>query len=132
MSIEDKIKYTRAIEQLNFLKGEFDEHVIDTSRAIRETREDIKTIEKRSIVRTEQMNKLDSKLDKIFEQLNDSKYSNKKGLTTQTIDNSERISILETEAKAWKRASVIIGGLIGSLGMLIAYFWKLFTQVIKN
>ena len=132
MSIEDKIKYTRAIEQLNFLKGEFDEHVIDTSRAIRETREDIKTIEKRSIVRTEQMNKLDSKLDKIFEQLNDSKYSNKKGLTTQTIENSERISILETEAKAWKRASVIIGGLIGSLGMLIAYFWKLFTQVIKN
>ena len=66
MSIEDKIKYTRAVEQLNFLKGEFDEHVIDTSRAIRETREDIKTIEKRSIVRTEQMNKLDSKLDKIF------------------------------------------------------------------
>lgn len=131
MDAKEKIIYTRAVEQLNFLKSQFDEHVIDTSKSIRDTRTAIDNIERRSVIRNKQMDKLDNKLDRIFETLNDDKYSKKKGITTQTIENSDRISILEGEAKAWKRAAILVGSLLSGVGMLIAYFWKLLTQVIK-
>ena len=68
-------KQIRTEAHLNFLKKEFDEHVIDTQDAI-------KNIEKRSIIRNEQMISLDTKLDDVIDTLADSKLSTRKVVIT--------------------------------------------------
>ena len=118
-------KQIRTEAHLNFLKKEFDEHVLDTQEAI-------KTIEKRSIIRNEQMISLDTKLDDVIDTLADSKLSVRKGVITQTIENTQNLSKIQTEMRAWKRASVIVGGLIGGLLLAARYLFVLLKQMINN
>ena len=118
-------KQIRTEAHLNFLKKEFDEHVLDTQEAI-------KTIEKRSIIRNEQMISLDTKLDDVIDTLADSKLSVRKGVITQTIENTQNLSKIQTEMRAWKRASVIVGGLIGGILLAARYLFVLLRQMINN
>ena len=118
-------KQIRTEAHLNFLKKEFDEHVIDTQDAI-------KKIEKRSIVRNEQMITLDSKLDDVIDTLADSKLSTRKGVITQTIENTNSLSKIQTEMAAWKRASMIVGALISGLLLAARYLFVLLKQAIQN
>ena len=118
-------KQIRTEAHLNFLKKEFDEHVIDTQDAI-------KKIEKRSIVRNEQMITLDSKLDDVIDTLADSKLSTRKGVITQTIENTNSLSKIQTEMAAWKRASMIVGALISGLLLAARYLFVLLKQMINN
>ena len=118
-------KQIRTEAHLNFLKREFDEHVIDTQEAI-------KNIEKRSIVRNEQMISLDTKLDDVIDTLADSKLSTRKGVITQTIENTNNLSKIQTEMAAWKRASMIVGALISGLLLAARYLFVLLKQMINN
>ena len=115
----------RTKAHLGFLKKEFDEHVVDTQEAIR-------NIEKRSIVRNEQMISLDNKLDDVIDTLADSKLSTRKGIITQTIENTNKLSKIQTEMAAWKRAIAIVGGLIAGIGLAARYLWVLLKQMIEN
>jgi len=121
----DTEKQIRTEAHLNFLKKEFDEHVLDTQEAIR-------TIEKRSIIRNEQMISLDTKLDDVIDTLADSKLSVRKGIITQTIENTTNLSKIQNEMAAWKRASVIVGGMIGGLLLAARYLFVLLKQMINN
>ena len=118
-------KQIRTEAHLNFLKKEFDEHVIDTQDAIR-------NIEKRSILRNEQMISLGKKLDDVIDTLADSKLSTRKGVITQTIENTDKLSKIQTEMAAWKRASVIVGGLAGGFLLAARYLFVLLKQAINN
>jgi hypothetical protein len=124
--------HIREKEQLEFLKKEFVERVIETSNAVKDNKDRIDAMEKGKEHRSAQINKLDKKLDLLAETLNDDKYSSRKGVTSMTLDNHERISILEVEARAWKRASVIIGGLITGLIFAGKYLWTLLKQILSN
>ena len=122
METADNIR-TKA--HLGFLKKEFDEHVVDTQEAIHK-------IERRSVVRNEQMISLDKKLDDVIDTLADSKLSTRKGIITQTIENTNNLSKIKTEMAAWKRASVIVGGLIAGIGMAARYLYALIGEIVKN
>jgi len=121
----DTEKQIRTEAHLNFLKKEFDEHVVDTQEAIR-------NIEKRSIIRNEQMISLDAKLDDVIDTLADSKLSTRKGVITQTIENTNNLSKIQTEMAAWKRASIIVGALISGLLLAARYLFVLLKQAIQN
>ena len=123
--MESNAKDIRQEEQLNYLQKEFRHHVRGTAEAIR-------TIEARSVKRNEQMEKLDSKIDDILFTMNDSKYSTKKGVVTQTIDNSEKITMIQNELQAWRRAVVIIGAIFGGILLAGRYLWNIATNVIQN
>ena len=118
-------KQIRTEAHLNFLKKEFDEHVVDTQEAIR-------NIDKRSIIRSQQMNDLNSKMDDIIDTLSDSKLSSRKGVITQTIENTNSLSKIQTEMAAWKRASIIVGALISGLLLAARYLFVLLKQAIQN
>ena len=118
-------KQIRTEAHLNFLKKEFDEHVVDTQQAIR-------NIERRSIIRNEQMISLDAKLDDVIDTLADSKLSTRKGVITQTIENTNNLSKIQTEMAAWKRASMIVGALISGLLLASRYLFVLFKQMLQN
>jgi DNA transposition AAA+ family ATPase len=115
----------RTKAHLGFLKKEFDEHVVDTQEAIRK-------IEKRSIIRNEQMISLDKKLDDVIDTLADSSVSTRKGVITQTIENTNNLSKIQTEMAAWKRASVIVGGLVGGVLLAARYLFVLLKQAIQD
>ena len=117
--------YIRTKERLEYLKKEFSDHVLDTQEAIR-------TIEKRSIIRNEQMISLDTKLDDVIDTLADSKLSVRKGIITQTIENTNNLSKIQTEMAAWKRASVIVGAMISGLLLAARYLFVLLKQAIQN
>ena len=117
--------YIRTKERLEYLKKEFSDHVLDTLEAIR-------TIEKRSIIRNEQMISLDTKLDDVIDTLADSKLSVRKGIITQTIENTNNLSKIQTEMAAWKRASVIVGAMISGLLLAARYLFVLLKQAIQN
>ena len=121
----DTEKQIRTEAHLNFLKKEFDEHVLDTQEAIR-------TIEKRSVIRNEQMISLDTKLDDVIDTLADSKLSVRKGIITQTIENTNNLSKIQTEMAAWKRASVIVGAMISGLLLAARYLFVLLKQAIQS
>jgi hypothetical protein len=115
----------RTKEHLNYLKKEFNEHVIEVNDAIR-------NIEKRSIIRNEQMNALDNKLDSVIDALSDSKLSTKKGVITQTLENTDKLNRIQTEMAAWKRASIIVGGLLGFVTLGFRYLYVVIKQIIIN
>ena len=125
-------KYIRTKERLEYLKKEFETHVLDTSQAIRETRKDIKEINKRSESRDSSMQDMKKGIDDILRTLNDDNNTSRKGVTSITIENRDRLSVLETEAKAWKRAAIIIGGLIGGLATVSTYAWAIVKKMITN
>lgn len=124
--------YIRTRERLEFLKKEFEAHVIDTSHAIRETRDDIREINKRSVRRNQQMDEIKSGLEDVIRTLSDDRNTSRKGVTSITLENSDRLSVLETEAKAWKRAAIIIGGLIGGLFTVATYAWTIVKKMIAQ
>lgn len=121
----ENMDYIRTKERLEYLKKEFSDHVIDVSNAIR-------TIERRSIKRNEQMDDLNRKMDNVLDTMNDSKYSTKKGVVTQTIENSNTLQKIQNEMAAWKRAMVIIGTLFTGLVFAGRYLWILLKNVLKS
>ncbi len=121
----ENIDYIRTKERLEYLKKEFNDHVIETSNAIR-------TIEKRSVIRNGQMDDLNSKMDDVIDTLADSKLSSRKGIITKTLDNSDKIGVIENELAAWKRAVIIVGGLMTGLIFAGRYLWVVLTQLLKK
>lgn len=121
----ENMDYIRTKERLEYLKKEFSDHVIDVSNAIR-------TIERRSIKRNEQMDDLNRKMDNVLDTMNDSKYSTKKGVVTQTIENSNTLQKIQNEMAAWKRAMIIIGTLFTGLVFAGRYLWILLKNVLKS
>ena len=120
----EHIEYIKTKERLEYLKKEFNDHVIDVSNAIR-------TIEKRSIIRNGQMDDLNRKMDNVLDTMNDSKYSTKKGVVTQTIENSNTLQRIQNEMAAWKRAMIIIGTLFTGLVFAGRYLWVLLKNILK-
>ena len=120
----EDIEYIKTKERLEYLKKEFNDHVIDVSNAIR-------TIEKRSIIRNGQMDDLNRKMDNVLDTMNDSKYSTKKGVVTQTIENSNTLQRIQNEMAAWKRAMIIIGTLFTGLVFAGRYLWVLLKNILK-
>jgi hypothetical protein len=121
----ENMDYIRTKERLEYLKKEFSDHVIDVSNAIR-------TIERRSIKRNEQMDDLNRKMDNVLDTMNDSKYSTKKGVVTQTIENSNTLQRIQNEMAAWKRAMIIIGTLFTGLVFAGRYLWVLLKNILKS
>lgn len=121
----ENMDYIRTKERLEYLKKEFSDHVIDVSNAIR-------TIERRSIKRNEQMDDLNRKMDNVLDTMNDSKYSTKKGVVTQTIENSNTLQRIQNEMAAWKRATIIIGTLFTGLVFAGRYLWILLKNILKS
>lgn len=119
--------------QLEHLKEKYDEFVMDTSRSIIKTESRLDQMAEGIAKRESQMDDLSDKLDKVMLLMTDGGHeSARKGVITQTIDNSRKIDALIQEAKTWKRAAIMVGGIIGGLFTLMGYLFKLGKNFITG
>ena len=129
--MEDNLQI-REKEQLQFFKKEFMEHVIETSKTVKDNQGRIAAMEKGKEQRSKQINKLDRKLDDVIDTLSDSKMSSRKGVITQTLTNTDKISSIENELAAWKRAIVILSALFTGLIFAGKYLFVVLKQLLKG
>ena len=129
--MEDNL-HIREKEQFQYLKKEFMEHVIETSKTVKDNQGRIAAMEKGKEQRSKQINKLDKKLDDVIDTLSDSKMSSRKGVITQTLTNTDKISSIENELAAWKRAIVILSALFTGLIFAGKYLFVVLKQLLKG
>lgn len=108
------------------------EHVIETSKTVKDNQGRIAAMEKGKEQRSKQINKLDKKLDEVIDTLSDSKMSSRKGVITQTITNTDKINSIENELAAWKRAIVILSALFTGLIFAGKYLLVVLKQLLKG
>jgi predicted nucleic acid-binding Zn-ribbon protein len=126
-------KLIRTVYQLEHLKEQFEDFVVSTSKSVVKTETRLEDMQKGIATREAQMDAIDSKVSTLVTLMKDGgDESSRKGVVTQTLENSNKISRLEVEIKAWKRAAVLIGGLISGFLLAGKYLFNLIKLSIEN
>jgi predicted nucleic acid-binding Zn-ribbon protein len=126
-------KLIRTVYQLEHLKEQFEDFVVSTSKSVVKTETRLEDMQKGIAKREAQMDAIDDKVSTLVTLMKDGgDESSRKGVVTQTLENSNKISRLEVEIKAWKRAAVLIGGLISGFLLAGKYLFNLIKLSIEN
>ena len=126
-------KLIRTVYQLEHLKEQFEDFVVDTSKSVVKTDMRLESMETGIAKREAQMDAIDDKVSTLVTLMRDGgDESSRKGVVTQTLENSNKISKLEIEIKAWKRAAVLIGGLTSGFILAGKYLFNLIKLSIGN
>jgi predicted nucleic acid-binding Zn-ribbon protein len=126
-------KLIRTVYQLEHLKEQFEDFVVSTSKSVVKTETRLEDMQKGIAKREAQMDAIDDKVSTLVTLMRDGgDESSRKGVVTQTLENSNKISRLEVEIKAWKRAAVLIGGLISGFLLAGKYLFNLIKLSIEN
>lgn len=126
-------KLIRTVYQLEHLKEQFEDFVVDTSKSVVKTDMRLESMETGIAKREAQMDAIEDKVSTLVTLMRDGgDESSRKGVVTQTLENSQKISKLEIEIKSWKRAAVLIGGLISGFILAGKYLFNLIKLSIEN